>query len=306
MPSGLAIVAIAAIWVAILVPRMAAVYERSSAGRTTRRFQRAMAALGAGRKALGPADVILVRRAAQVAHDGFDDAVDLHLDHGVDPFEGAAEDEALSFARAERERSVAAGIAASRRRRTLLGLLGVTAAALGAAMLGAAPIWLAIPAAGVSSGAAVVILLVSRQHALAGRRRRAARGRREAARRQAHAQVDPISPARRDIEPESGHGTARASKADLGGSNVRLLFPAEVARMTNVVRAASRDRVMRPGAWASARFIEEDAALAATYADDEERLGLDAYADGISHRGGLFVSGPADLDDEPYRRVVNG
>jgi len=52
MPSRLAIVAIAVIWAAILIPRMAAVYERSAAGRTTRRFQRAMAALGGGRRAL--------------------------------------------------------------------------------------------------------------------------------------------------------------------------------------------------------------------------------------------------------------
>lgn len=306
MPSGLAIVAIAVIWAAILIPRMAAVYERSAAGRTTRRFQRAMAALGGGRRALGRADVILVHRAARAPHDGFDQAVDLHIDHGVDPFSGAAEDEALSFARAERERTVAARIAASRRRRTLLTLLGLTVVVAVVGLLGLVPSWLAIPAAAVGAVAAAAILLVSRQHALACRRRRAARSRREAARRRAESELAPITPARRSIEPESGQGTARASRSDLGGENVRLLFPAEVARMTGAVRAADRERVMRPGAWASARFLEEDAALAATYIDDEQRLGLDDYALGDRARGGVFVSGPADLDDEPYRRVVNG
>ena len=71
-------------------------------GRTTRRFQRAMApSAAAGAPSAEPTSSLSTAPHARPRRAS-DQAVDLHIDHGVDPFSGAAEDEAPSFARAER------------------------------------------------------------------------------------------------------------------------------------------------------------------------------------------------------------
>lgn len=280
MPSGLVFIAIVVIWAVILVPRVARMYERGATERTTRRFQHAMASLGGSRRERRRSvDVMLVRRAPSSAAVGLllDPAVDLHLDHGVDPFLGGDEELQVQRARREADRRVAAAKAAKRRRRTI-GAFGVMALATAvASALGMLPLF----AVGVPVGLLVALLGMSRWHVKRQSVWRAQVAARSAERRRARVletmPVAPVVPVRRRIE--SNGATSPAATPARGQEGVRVLRPAEVAQLRSASgRAGRREGISRPGSLAAARLVEQYSALSATYTDAEDELGLDEYA----------------------------
>lgn len=273
-------IAIGAIWVVILVPRMVRLYDRGATERTTRRFQHAMASLSGNRRARRQVDVMLVRRAPSSAAMGLllDPAVDLHLDHGVDPFLGGEEEVELIRARREAERREAAARAAQRRRRTIAAFTLVVLATAVAGVVGAVPLLAAV----LPAVLLLAVLVTSRVHAKRQATWRAQVAARSAERRQARAlatmPVAPVVPVRRRIEATGGAGAGMGAAAVQGGA-VRVLRPAEVAQLpSRAGQAVSRGGVRRPGSLAAARVVEQYTALSATYTDAEEELGLDAYA----------------------------
>lgn len=280
MPSGLVFIAIVAIWAVILVPRVARLYDRGATERTTRRFQHAMASLGGSRRdRRRPVDVMLVRRAPSSAEVGLllDPAVDLHLDHGVDPFLGGDEEVQVRRTRREADRRAAAAKAARRRRRTI-GAFGVVALLTAvASALGMLPVF----AVTVPLGLLVALLGMSRWHAKRQAVWRAQVAARSAERRRARVletmPVAPVVAVRRRIE--STGAAVPAATAVRGQEGVRVLHPAEVAQLGSAgARAGRRDGISRPGSLAAARLVEQYSALSATYTDAEDELGLDDYA----------------------------
>lgn len=277
MPSGLVFAAIVVIWAIILIPRMVRVYDMRSTERTTRRFQHAMASLSEQRRARRGIDVMLVRRAKPAVHGVlFDPAVDLHLDHGVDPFLGDEDDQQRRRARRDAARQVAL-TAAKRRRRVLAGAVAVTIAMTALAGLSMVPTWMALAPTALTTA---VVVIYRRQ-----RRRQevwlAELAERSAARASRTLQSqEPIAPvaavvslASRDVADEVPHtGTGEAEDVVVlrtGSSE----DPERAA--TGAARAADRRRTNRR---AQARLAEQRRALAATYTDAEAELGLDDFA----------------------------
>ena len=245
MPSGLAIVAIAVIWAAVIIPRMAAVYERSAAG-----YHPPLPAgdgdPGGGRRAPRPMPTSsLVHRAAR-APDGFDQSRRPPSTTASTRSPEQPRDEALSFARAEREthrcctdRGVAPTADAP-------GPAGADGGRSGPGIPGPGAELAGDPGRSGRGRGRSAILLVSRQHALAmPSSARPAPGAGAAPTGRVRARPDhPRQAQHRGGERRALPG---ASRSDLGGENVRLLFPAEVVRMTSAVRAADREARHAPG-----------------------------------------------------------
>lgn len=293
MPSGVIFLAIVAIWAAILLPRFARYYDRTSSQRSTRRFRRAMQTLG-GVKRVRPVDVTHVRRPVSVPAASarsattaprevviLDPAVDLHLDHGTDPFRGSPEEVDLVAARIREERRVASAIAASRRRRVLYGLLLFAALLAGLVVAGVVtPLVLVAPAAAVVGFVALSSVL-ARESRLRGRRQEARAARQREMALANVVPLAPVTPVRRHLQDASGEGAAMSR-----GATVRVVDFGGVA-------ALRRSTAARPGSLFQARVLEQHEAIAATYPDAEAMLGLDDYAT------------PATHDEIAYLRVVN-
>lgn len=193
MPNGLLYLAILVLWAVVLIPMWLRRHERTAEHRTTRRFRHAMATLDRSRRIHRPADVMLVSR-KRVSESGeeeivvpagmvLDASVDLHLDHGVDPFVDSDEEYEVLLARRIDSRRVAARIAAARRRRTLMALLGGGVLVGVVAGVGLVPLWLVI----VPVVAAVGFLWFARSQVRSHREQDARWARRMAARRQVKA-----------------------------------------------------------------------------------------------------------------------
>ncbi len=282
MSSGPIFVAIVVIWAAVLVPKGLRAYERSATDRTTRRFQRAMGALGAARLRR-PVDVMLVRRAAAPAGVPLGSAVDLHLDQGVTAFD-ARDDDALGgdahsgdlvyLGAPEVPRTSAATI--RRRRRAYMVLVGVLALVLGMVLAGlVSSVALGVPMAAI--GAYVGL---TRIHLGARERERHVMVLRARATRAVALEAEqgfaPVPAAIRAIEGSVGAASPGADVRVLAGEPRRGVVP----------------RGLRtPGSWTTARVLELDEALAATYIDEEQRLGLDDYVGTVRPAFGRVVNG---------------
>jgi hypothetical protein len=273
MPSGLVFAAIVVIWAIILIPRMVRVYDMRATERTTRRFQHAMASLGEQRRARRGMDVMLVRRATPAVHGVlFDPAVDLHLDHGVDPFLGDEEDQRRRRARREAARQVAL-TAARRRRRVLAGAVAVTVAMTVLAGLSMVPMWLAMVPTVLTTSVVVVYRRQRRRQEVwlaELAERSAARASRAL---QTNARVAPVVAVVPQAAPEAAPVPAEPETND-----VVVLRTGEGAGSVQAGGGAAPAARRRANRRAQARLAEQQRALAATYADAEEELGLDAYA----------------------------
>ncbi len=275
MPSGLLFIVILTIWAVILVPRMVRMYDQHATQRTTRRFRHAMSSLGGSRRTQRPVDVMMVRRVAPVRRATvgvlLDSAVDLHLDHGVDPFlaESTEGDDAREQRLAARRR--ASRTAVARRRRVMVGLFGGAAVLALLGVLGVLPMWAPM----APTLMLTVMVAVSRRHARQMEQwRQDLRLRAEQRRQRSEVDVVPMAPVvavRRRVE-ESGGG---------------------VLGSVHPIGLRGQRRGMTP---AQARLAEQYRALSATYVDTEDELGLDDYVGGSTH---------ADVDELPRLRAVN-
>lgn len=274
MPSGLLFIAILAIWAVILIPRMLRIYDHQSTHRSTRRFRHAMASLGGSRRARRPVDVVMVRRAESTPRAALgivlDSAVDLHLDHGVDPFLGDEDVVGTEQTRRVTARLAAAKRASARRRRVVLTLAGAVLLCFGLGIAGILPLAVALVPSCLAIGMVVVSRRFARQQTLW---REEVRLRAEQ-RRAAHA-VDvlpmaPVVPVRRILDDQG--------VAVLNGK-VRSRSSAQGA---GVARGFAGGRGATP---AQVRLMEQYRALSATYSDAEEELGLDEYIAGGGNGG---------------------
>lgn len=241
MSSGPIFLLILVIWAVVLAPVVMRMYERTAPTRSTRKFSHAMLALGHAHRFRTPADVMLVRRARRHTHVLLDPMVDHYLDHGdLSPRDGA--NDAPSGPTVTR----AAARAAMRRRRTVAGLLAATVLLIVAALVGVLPLALTVVPMALLTG----FVLLSRRQMLAKSDRRsedaARNSRRQLAQRAAAVDVT-VPKVRRHIEPTP----AMAVAADAADRRRPRLVPAG-----------------------------DDAALAATYDSEEERLGLIDYIGG--------------------------
>lgn len=271
MPTGLLYVAILVLWAVVLVPMWLRRHERTAEHRTTRRFRHAMATLDRSRLTRRPVDVMLVARSGQHGTSSapttlassmvLDSSVDLHLDHGVDPFVDTHEEHEVLLARRADSRRVAVRIAAARRRRTLAALLGATLLVGVAGFFGLVALWLvAVPVL-----AAVGFLVLARTQVRAQVSQDSRWASRMASRRAAATADLPLAtvvPVRRHLEagaasdananPASITATTQAASAgdsrtfgatSPGADDVRVLTASEVAELrTAAVSAAAAAR----------------------------------------------------------------
>lgn len=254
MPSGLALLLIVAMGVVVLAGGIMRVYHPVTEGGARRRERRRVVDGGDARvtrRALAGRHVRRARARSATITLLLDPAVDAHLDHGIDPFIGAAEDHALR-ARREREARVAAQVEATRRRRRaagamiLMSLIAGLLAGAGVLPLVAVPVPMLLLAAVLAAGRAHV-------------RRRARRAERAETNGQSQQTAHDGSV---DEETRVAHVAATAAP------NVHLL---DGERVPGRLRTSG----------VSGREDEVRRALAATYADAEEELGLDDYVGGI-------------------------
>lgn len=237
-------------WAVILLPRWLGTSDRYRDARTSQRFRRSLRAVTIRHRshdvAAAPGS-----RASRVDTAPRDTAIDRHLDLGIDPFVGSAEDGHRRRARRRQARHHARIAAAARRRRIVLGLAVATVLAVVGALLGALPIVLAVLPAAALSG--YTYLLRSRSKA----------------RRQAVAQRN-LDESVREAAPERGSGVEHTWEP------VRSPEPSymRASRATTVPRELDSTK---NGAWTAERMLEQAAALR-TGEDAEAELGLDEYA----------------------------
>jgi Ca2+/Na+ antiporter len=277
MPTGLVYVAILVLWAVVLVPMWLRRHERTAEHRTTRRFRHAMATLDRSRLTRRPVDVMLVSRSGQrggidapttlASSLVLDASVDLHLDHGVDPFVDTVEEHEVLLARRADSRRVAVRIAAARRRRTLAALLAATLVVGVLGLLGIIAMWVAV----VPVLAAVGFLVLARAQVRSQVAQDSRWARRMAARRSASPTGLPLAtviPVRRHLEASAvSDGEVERSRSTSAGTidsagqvrtvgatspgadDVRVLSPAEVAELrSGAVSAAAAVRgSLHPG-----------------------------------------------------------
>lgn len=246
MPTGPVLLIICAIWAVILLPAAVKVYDRSAPQRTSRRFTHAMGALGRARQMTTPVEVMLVRRARPATSVVLDPAIDLHLDHGVDTFSATTTtDGGVAVPAPTGPLSRSAML---RRRRTLTMLSALCLLVLPVVVLGIAPaVVMALPLMLLTAFLGASGFVVARERGRQSLELAQARTRARLI-AEAEAEVAAVAPARREF----------------GGSG-------------------SADARVGAGAVAS-RFGEMHLALAATFADEEDRLGLDEYAHPVEGR----------------------
>lgn len=250
MLTGLLYAAVIAMWAVILLPRWLGTSDRYRDARTSQRFRSSLRSVTQRHRshdvAAAPGG-----QASRVDTSPRDSAIDRHLDLGIDPFVGSAEDGHRRRARHQQVRREARAAAASRRRRVMIGLLSATALAVVGVVLGAVPIAAAVLPAGALGG--YTYLLRSQSQA----RRQAARSTR------AEGANPPAS--------ESGSGDARGTWEPVAAPEPSYM---RAPRATAVPRELDSTE---NGPWTAERMLEQAAALRSGE-DVEAELGLDEYA----------------------------
>lgn len=244
MLTGLLYAAVVAMWAVVLIPRWLGTSDRYRDTRTSKRFRRSLQAVT--RRTHRSHDVAAMpgRKPARVDTAPADSAIDRHLDLGIDPFVGTAEDGHRRRARHHQVRRQAAAAAAVRRRRIVAGLGGLTVLAVLGAVIGVVPLmWPVL--LGVAFGG--YVFLLRNPARLAG----AARSSAPAASAPARTQTTDATWEPREAPEPSYMRAARAT-----------VIPRELD---------SEDP------WTAERMLEQAAALR-TGEDAEAELGLDEIA----------------------------
>ncbi len=246
MLTGLLYAAVIAMWAVVLIPRWLGTSDRYRDTRTSKRFQRSLHAVS--RRVHRSHDVAAMpgRKPGRVDTAPADAAIDRHLDEGIDPFVGTAEDGHRRRAREHQVRRQASAAAAMRRRRILAGLGGLTALAVVGALVGVVPLMWPVLLGAVLGG---YVFLMRNPSRLAGPARPELR--RTAA---AAADSTPADTWEPREAPEPSYMRAPRATA----------IPRELDSTKN-------------GPWTAERMLEQAAALR-TGEDAEAELGLDELA----------------------------
>jgi hypothetical protein len=249
--TGLLYAAVIAMWAVVLLPRWLGTSDRYRDARTTQRFRRSLRSVSMRRHRSHDVAAMPGARESRVDTAPADSAIDRHLDLGIDPFVGTAEDGHRRRARHLQSRRSASAAAAQRRKRVLLGLSAMTVLAVAGTVAGLLPLFLSLLVG--ASLAGYVYLLTAQSRA----RARAAEARLRRA--------------------------ARRDGADVAPSQPRTTWDPVEAPVPSYLRAPRATAVPREidstdnGPWTAERMLEQAAALRA--GDDvEAELGLDEYA----------------------------
>lgn len=127
-------------WAVVLLPRWLGTSDRYRDTRTSKRFRRSLHAVTSRKHRSHDVAAMPGRSASRVDTAPADSAIDKHLDLGIDPFVGTAEDGHRQRARQQQVRKQATVAAVVRRRRILTVLGGLSAIALVGAVLGVVPL----------------------------------------------------------------------------------------------------------------------------------------------------------------------
>ncbi|MBK6763331.1 MAG: hypothetical protein IPG68_08665 [Micrococcales bacterium] len=248
MLTGLLYAAVIAMWAVVLLPRWLGTSDKYRDARTTQRFRRSLRSVSVRRHRSHDVAAMPGRRASRVDTAPADAAIDRHLDLGIDPFVGTAEDGHRQRARVQQMRQQATLAAAVRRRRIVAVLAVVTVLLVAGAMMGVTPLPLAVVATGALGGYLYLVRAQSRARAQAAESRR-----------------------HRD---QSGTAPAEASRQRETWEPIRSPEPSymRAPRATAVPREIDSD-----DPWTAERMLEQAAALRAGQ-DAESDLGLDEYA----------------------------
>lgn len=140
MLTGLLYAAVIAMWAVVLLPRWLGTSDRYRDTRTSKRFRRSLHAVSRPRHRSHDVAAMPGAKASRVDTAPADSAIDRHLDLGIDPFVGTAEDGYRQRAKEQQVKRQAGVAAAVRRRRILAGLGGLTVLSLLGAVLGVVPL----------------------------------------------------------------------------------------------------------------------------------------------------------------------
>ena len=248
MLTGLLYAAVIAMWAVVLLPRWLGTSDRYRDARTTQRFRRSLRSVSVRRHRSHDVAAMPGRRPSRVDTAPADTAIDRHLDLGIDPFVGTAEDGHRHRARVQHMRQQATIAAAMRRRRIIAGLAVVTALLVLGALVGVTSVPLAVIAVATLSGDLYLVRAQSRARAQAAR-------------------------ARRDRD-QARNTPAEDSRQRETWEPVRSPEPSymRAPRATAVPRELDAE-----DPWTAERMLEQAAALRAGQ-DAESDLGLDEYA----------------------------
>ncbi|HQR79869.1 MAG TPA: hypothetical protein PLT68_06605 [Actinomycetota bacterium] len=249
MLTGLLYAAVIAMWAVVLLPRWLGTSDRYRDARTTARFRRSLRSVSVRRHRSHDVAAMPGRRASRVDMAPADSAIDRHLDLGIDPFVGSAEDGHRQRARRQHERQRVTAIAAARRRRILIGLSAVTAVLTVAAVLGLLPLSLSVLSLAALGGYVYLLRMQMKARAQAAARRSQAR----------------------QVQPGRVAGEQRETWEPVEAPVPSYL---RAPRATAVPRGIDSDE---NGPWTAERMLEQAAALRSGQ-DAEAELGLDEYA----------------------------
>ena len=140
MLTGLLYAAVIAMWAVVLLPRWLGTSDRYRDTRTSKRFRRSLHAVTSRKHRSHDVAAMPGASASRVDTAPADSAIDKHLDLGIDPFVGTAEDGHRQRARQQQVRKQATVAAVVRRRRILAVLGGLSAISLVGAVLGVVPL----------------------------------------------------------------------------------------------------------------------------------------------------------------------
>lgn len=140
MLTGLLYAAVIAMWAVVLLPRWLGTSDRYRDTRTSKRFRRSLHAVSGRKHRSHDVAAMPGRAPGRVDTAPSDSAIDKHLDLGIDPFVGTAEDGHRQRAREQQVRKTATVAAAVRRRRILLVLGALTSIAFVGAVAGVVPL----------------------------------------------------------------------------------------------------------------------------------------------------------------------
>lgn len=127
-------------WAVVLLPRWLGTSDRYRDTRTSKRFRRSLHAVSGRKHRSHDVAAMPDGSSSRVDTAPADSAIDRHLDLGIDPFVGSAEDGHRQRARQQQERKRATVAAAVRRRRIVTGLGGLMSVSLVGAVLGFVPL----------------------------------------------------------------------------------------------------------------------------------------------------------------------
>jgi hypothetical protein len=244
--TGLLYAAVIAMWAVVLIPRWLGTSDRYRDARTSKRFRRSLDAVS--RRVHRSHDVAAMpgREPGRVDTAPADSAIDRHLDLGIDPFVGTAEDGHRRRAREHTARRKASAAAAVRRRRILVGLGGLFTLGLVGAVVGVVPMMWPVLLGATLGG---YVFLLRNPSRLAGR-----------AAPSAHPAAEPVA----DASPATTWEPRRAPEPSYMRAGRATAIPRELDSTTN-------------GPWTAERMLEQAAALR-TGEDPEAELGLDELA----------------------------